>query len=591
MYRYGLIGNCQVSALVSQNASIDWLCLPRPDSDPVFGRILDPNGGHFSISFASGEPSLTRQYYVENTNILVTEVENKAGDRYRVTDFCPRFGQFGRVYRPISIFRLVEPLEGTPTLTVQCNPVKGWTKTTAPTIRGNSHLCWEIRGDHLRLTTNMPLTHLSEQSAFHMREKIYFALTWSSGLEDDVTQVSENFLMLTRRYWQAWVKHCNIPSQFQKEVIRSALVLKLHCYEDTGAILAALTTSLPEEPGNQRNWDYRFCWLRDSYFVLSAFHALGHFEEMEGFLKFLLGIAKRRDASDARLAPVYRLCGSLPLPERLHLEWAGFDRSVPVRSNNQAAEHIQNDVYGEMALMLAPIFFDERFYDLRTREHEELMENLGMLCATTISRADAGIWELRNHWQEHTYSNLMCWAGLERIERIRKSGFLKNLAFNVITERQRAEDAVRRAIVDGVLRNGPHDNSLDAALALSVMVRFPMNDVGLKTIDRIRKDLSADGGKGSYIYRYSRSDDFGKPYSAFIICSFWMAQALARHGRREEACQILTDLQSAANSLGLLSEHLLPQQGLQLGNFPQAYSHVGLINASFEASPPWSEVL
>jgi GH15 family glucan-1,4-alpha-glucosidase len=355
--------------------------------------------------------------------------------------------------------------------------------------------------------------------------------------------------------------------------------------------LAALTTSLPEEIGHTRNWDYRFCWLRDAYFVLSALHNLGHFEEVEGFVRFLLNIAHRREHTDGRLSPVYTLSQSLPLPETVHAKWAGFAASLPVRSNNQAAEHVQNDVYGEMVLTLSPIFFDERFFHLRTVEHEELLLHLGQLCAQNVSVPDAGLWEVRNGWQEHTFSNLMCWAGLERIERIQKRGYLQSITFNPRAERLKAETAVKRALVDGVLRNGPTDPTLDAALSLLPVLRFPSVEMAERTISAIRSKLAADGGEGRYLYRYVRADDFGRPHSAFVICSFWIAQGLAQLGQKREAREILQTLLGAANSLGLFSEHFRPGERLQLGNFPQAYSHVGLINAAFAVSPPWSRVL
>ncbi|MBX3020045.1 MAG: glycoside hydrolase family 15 protein [Bdellovibrionales bacterium] len=591
MYKYGLIGNCQISALVSETGNIDWLCLPRPDSEPVFGRLLDTAGGYFAIQLAHMENAKCRQNYVENTNILVTEIEGTDGSAIRITDFCPRFMQYGRMFRPHSIFRIVEPIAGSPTIAVSCQPVNGWDKVPVRGTRGNSHVRFDMRDEALRVTTNMPLTYFAESTPFLLKEKTYFGLTWGSAIEEDLVQLSERFLAQTREYWRTWVKHCSVPTLFQKEVIRSALALKLHVYEDTGAILAALTTSLPEEVGHERNWDYRFCWLRDSYFVLSAFHNLGQFEEMEGFLKFVLNLAYKREESRTRLAPVYTLNQDLPLPETVHANWAGWKDSGPVRSLNQAAEHVQNDVYGEMVLTLSPIFFDERFAQLRTSEHEELMAHLGQLCARTISVPDAGLWEVRNGWQEHTFSNLMCWAGLERIERIQKNGYLKNLPFDVRKERERAEAAVKNAIKEGIVYNGPTDQTLDSALALLAVLRFPDPAANEATLGKIREVLATDGGEGSYLYRYLRNDDFGKPGSAFVICSFWIAQGLAHLGRKEEARRILDDLTKASNQVGLLAEHFEPKSRTQLGNFPQAYSHVGMINAAFDASPPWSEIL
>lgn len=591
MYPYGLVGNCQAAALINQNGSIDWLCLPRPDSPPVFGRILDPNGGHFSIEGvgkSSGE-----QAYIPNTAVLKTLVTSEDGSQFEITDFSPRFYQHGRVYRPISLFRIVKPVKGSPSIRVSCRPVDGWAKTFVKPKRGNSHLRFDLQNDYLRLVTNMSLTYLCEETPFLLTEPIYFGLTWSFGIEEDLVSVSERFLSQTIDYWKIWVKHCSIPSLYQKETIRSALTLKLHCYEDTGAILAALTTSLPEERSQTRNWDYRFCWLRDAYFVLTAFHNLGHFEEMEGFIKFLLNIAEKHEHSRERLWPVYRLDQTLPLPEREHLNWAGFYNSQPVRSNNQAAEHIQNDVYGEMILTLAPIFLDERFHHLRTPEHERLLAHLGNFCAQNISKPDAGLWEIRNGWQEHTFSNLMCWAGLDRIANIQNTGFLRDLPFDLVLAKARAEIAVRSAVKDGSLRNGPNDKSFDSALLHISCLRFPDEDLAKMTIDQIQSNLNIGGNSASssFLFRYRREDDFGQPKSAFLICSFWLIQALVRTGQIEDARQVMKEVMSASNSLGLFSEHYIPKERIQAGNFPQAYSHVGQINAAFAVSPPWGEIL
>jgi GH15 family glucan-1,4-alpha-glucosidase len=523
----------------------------------------------------------------------VTEVSTSHGDAFRITDFCPRFEQYGRIYRPAALFRIVEPLAGTPSIRVSCRPVAGWGKEYARGMRGNSHVRYDIRGEYLRLLTNMPLTYLYEERPFALTEKTYFALTWGLGIEDDLAKVSHEFLDQTTRYWRMWVKHCSIPVLHQEEVIRSALALKLHCYEDTGAILAALTTSLPEEPGGPRNWDYRYCWLRDAYFSLTAFHNLGHFEEMEGFLKFLLNIAYTHEHSRERLAPVYTLSQDLPLPETEHGNWAGFSGSAPVRNHNQAAEHIQNDVYGELVLALTPIFSDNRFYDLRTKDQEQLVANLARLCDRTIAQPDAGLWEIRNGWQEHSFSNLMCWAGLDRAHRMHKAGFLPSLTLDIDAARARAAQALLNATKDGSLRNGPKDDTYDASLAQAAILGFPNRDVCESTMQSIARALAVQtGGKETgFYFRYLRTDDFGRPQSSFVICSFWVVQGLARLGRMAEAQQIMAQVLTGANHLGLFAEHFVPETRTQLGNFPQAYSHVGLINAAFAVSPSWTTVL
>jgi GH15 family glucan-1,4-alpha-glucosidase len=592
MYPYGLIGNCQASALVNKSGSLAWLCLPRPDSPPVFGKILDDDGGHFSISPVGNFES--HQHYLPNTNILVTKMICQDGSEFQITDFFPRYEQYGRLYRPMSLFRIVEPIKGTPIIRVSCRPVIGWEKEPAVAIRGNSHIKFEIRNDILRLATNMSQTFLLEETSFALQEKVYFGLTWGSPIEDDLPTVTNQFLDRTQHYWRSWVKHCSIPTLFQEETIRSALTLKLHCYEDTGAILAALTTSLPEEAQRERNWDYRFCWLRDAAFVISAFHSLGHFEEMEGFIKFLLNIAHKHDSSREGLRPVYAIDHTPPLPETEHANWSGYEKSQPVRSNNQAAEHVQNDVYGEIILTLAPIFYDERFRHLRTPELEDLLINFTDLCIKNISKADAGLWEFRDGWQEHSFSNLMCWAGIERVIRIKEKGYLNSLDLSVlVAARELAERAIEKSVKEGSLRNGPKDESLDASLLLLPVLRYTNKELCKKTVMQISQDLKMGASEklSSFLYRYVRKDDFGRPHSAFLLCSFWLVQALASVGEKEQAQKVMVQAVSAANELGLLSEHFLPDEKHQIGNYPQAYSHVGLINAAFAISPPWSDVL
>lgn len=589
MYPYGLIGNCQISALIDHRGSIDWLCLPRPDSQPVFGRLLDADAGHFSVR-AAGEFSTT-QRYLPNTNVLETVFEMKDGSRFKVTDFCPRFWQYERMFRPACLFRIVEPLAGTPVVQINCQPISGWDKEKVRAQFGSNHFSFAIRNDILRVVTNASLTYLHDDRPFVLSDTLYFGLSWNSSIEDDLPSTAQRFLNKTIEYWRSWVKHCSIPVVFQQEVIRSALALKLHCFEDTGAILAALTTSLPEEAGRTRNWDYRYCWLRDAYFVLSALHRLGHFEETERFLEFLLNLAHQSEATKASLKPVYRLDRGIPAPEREHPAWHGYRGSKPVRSFNQAAEHVQNDVYGEMILTLAPIFFDDRFAHLRIPEHERLLEHLLSSAIRTVAEPDAGLWEIRENWQVHSFSVLMSWAGIDRAIKLKQRGFLKETTLDLNQARTATETALMRAVVNGSLRNGPQDPSYDAALLQLAILRFPDRALSALTVDAIQHNLGLATCYPDFLYRYTRQDDFGIPKSAFVVCSFWLVQALASLGRVREAERVMNSIQSARNHLGLLSEHFVPLEGCQMGNFPQAYSHVGLINAAFSISPTWSDVL
>jgi GH15 family glucan-1,4-alpha-glucosidase len=581
----GLIGNCQFSALVSRTGSIVWSCLPRFDSEPVFARLLDPDGGELVVGAAGGEPGA--QAYIANTNVLQTTFQTKEG-RFRVVDFAPRYQVAGRYERPTRIVRILEPLEGAPRVEVRCAPRLGWSKRVPGRSAASGRVTYYGFEAPLYLDTDVPLSYLDGES-FTLTEPRFLVLSWGAPLDEPLAPYACRTREATIDYWQRWVKHCNVPPLYQQEVIRSALALKLHCFEDTGAIVAAMTTSLPEAPGGAgRTWDYRYCWLRDAYYVLSALRLLGHFEERERFTQFLLDIAGRTPELD--LAPLYRVDGSSDLTEVTQAEWAGYAGERPVRVGNAAALHQQHDVFGEMVLALTPIYLDDRFSEERSRQTLDLIERLARKAVTVAGRPDAGIWEYRTAWQPQTFSSLMCWAAADRMALV--AGRHRPA---IVDEMRGAAERLRREIVDRawsprlgsfVSRYGGED--LDAALLQMPILRFPgADDLVARTVDAIGHGL----GEGGWLYRYRTDDGFGRPEVAFVICTFWFVEALARVGRHDEAKSIFERTLRALSPLGLLSEDLHVKSGRLWGNFPQAYSHVGLIHAAFAVAPRWSEIL
>ncbi len=367
----GLIGNCQFSALVERTGAIVWCCLPRFDSEPVFSTLLDArDGGDFLVGPAGGELGVQR--YLDNSNVLETTFETPGGT-LRVRDFAPRFVQYDRPFRPTQLVRIVEPLSGTPRIRVRCSPRLGWSKRPAPQTRGSNHVRFQGFPEQLRLTTDIPISYLSGQP-FALTDRRHLVLSWGAPVEEPLPGLCSRFLQETLRYWQRWVKECDVPPLFQQEVIRSALALKLHCFEDTGAIVAAMTTSIPEAPGSGRTWDYRYCWLRDAYYALSAFRLLGHFEEREQFVRYLINVAS--STPDLDLAPLYRIDANEDLEERVLENWPGFNGDGPVRVGNAAARQRQNDVFGEMVLALSPVFLDERFSAERSPATLDLLGRL-----------------------------------------------------------------------------------------------------------------------------------------------------------------------------------------------------------------------
>lgn len=578
----GLIGNCQIAAHVRRDGEIVWSCLPRFDSPPVFASLLDTEkGGRFSIGAPNGERGVQR--YLPNTNVLETTITTHEG-RFRILDFAPRFMQYERSFRPTKLIRIVEPLEGTPRIRVVCDPVLGWSGERPKRHVGSHHVSYLGYSDELRLTTDAPLTYLNGD-AFALTERRHFVLAWGEPVEESLPALCERFLQGTVHYWQRWVKHCSVPPFYQDEVIRSALALKLHCFEDTGAIVAALTTSIPESPDSGRTWDYRYCWLRDAYYTLDAFRALGQFEEREAFLRFLLNIAS--SSPDLELAPLYRIDGRTDLDETLLTSWAGYPGGQPVRVGNAAATHLQYDVFGEMVLALAPLFLDARFRGEATPTVLALVRRLTQRAIAVAGQPDAGIWEYREQWRPQTFSTVMCWAAADRMARIAQ-GFAPDEAEPFAAEAMKLRQLIEANGIDpvrGCLVADFGGTEVDAALLQAITLGlFPTDDARVHaTLDVIRDDLNFHG----WLRRYRTNDGFGEPAVAFMLCGFWMVEALARCGRDDEARAMFAGLAKARAPLGLLAEDLDPRTGEMWGNFPQAYSHVGLINAAFAASPRW----
>jgi len=581
----GLIGNCQYAALVESTGAVVWCCLPRFDAEPVFGNLLDPDGGRFVVAPADGSAGV--QSYLENTNVLVTTFEAPGG-RFKVTDVAPRFEQHGRMFRPTLLIRIIEPLEGSPRISVRCDPVLGWSKRRPAVVAGSNHLRYEGYPSELRLTTDLPISYLDGRP-FSLVGRQHLVLTWGTPVEEPLAPLCDRHLAETVRHWQRWVKHCDIPPRYQREVIRSALALKLHCFEDTGAIVAAVTTSIPESRGSGRTWDYRYCWLRDAYYVVDAFRLLGQFDEREQFTNYVLNMAGA--SPDLSLAPLYTITGDRDLPERVAEGWAGFNGDGPVRVGNEAVGQVQHDIYGELILTLSPVFHDERFSAERTSATLELLMRLAEKAVSVAGTPDRGIWEIRLAESPQTFSGLMCWAAADRAATIAerfapaRAASLRQAAGRIRDDiAQRAWSDARQSYVSAY--DGAH---LDASLLQMAPLRlFPWDDERLKqTVDAIWKDLAHEG----WLMRYRDDDGFGPPRAAFIMCTFWLIEALALIGRAAEARTLLDTTRAIVSPLGLLSEHYDTTDRLMSGNFPQAYSHVGMIRAAFAAAPRWIEVL
>ncbi len=574
-YSSGIIGNCAFVAHVNKDTNISWLCLPRFDSDFVFGGMLDKErGGEFSI-LPDGAYTAT-QHYLENTNVITTEIRNEDGI-YRVTDFAPRFRLYERYFRPLMLIRKIELVSGYPRIKVTCEPVgDNGTRKLQPLI-GSNHIEFSGLGQPLRLTTNLSLNYILNDQYQVLNETKYLVLTYGIPLEAPLEITAEDFLKRTVTYWREWIKTTGFSNIYQQQVIRSSLALKLHQYEDTGAIIASSTTSLPETPMEGRNWDYRYCWLRDAYYILNAFNNIGHFEEAEHYAHFIANLALQ---DENRYAPLYTITGS-PKMNEVVLPLEGYLGNKPVHIGNKASEQVQNDSYGQVLLSLLPLYIDRRFTFAERHDSSRWLTSIIDKIEQTIDEADAGIWEFRNTTQHHCYTNLFQWAGckaaIKMATHIGDEALVKRAAVLLDMAAQKIEacyDEERRVYTQAI-----GTRNLDASTLQLIMMNYldPSSERARDHLRAVESELKADNG---LFYRYIHEDDFGKPQTTFLFTAFWYVEALACVGRIGEAIERFEELMKYANHVGLLSEDVNAVDGSQWGNFPQAYSHVGLMNAA-----------
>lgn len=577
-YDSAIIGNCQYLAYVGRKrADVQWLCWPRFDSSFIFGGLLDSEkGGEFAI-FPANTKYESSQYYLRNTNILVTEFKAKDG-AFRVIDFAPRYEHHSRIAKPLQLIRKIELLEGSPQVVINCRPRYdyGEKKLTATVV--SNHIRYDGLEAPIRLYSDLSLNHITQSDPFVLNSSAYISLLYGGHLDEGLPLFCEEGLYKTKTYWESWIKRSSMPLRNQKDIIRSLLALKLHQYEDTGGVIAAGTTSLPESPGEERNWDYRYCWLRDTYYTLSAFNSTAHFTEMLNYAGFIQNIS----AVHEDYQPLYSICGQSKLTEEI-IPLKGYaDKYAPVRVGNLAYEQKQYDVYGQIILSLLSFYFDERLPDTHQPPPLSLFKRLIDLIDKTLEAPDAGIWEFRGFEKLHTHTLLFHWAGAKGVARIavkKGDSALANKA-NKLVERassliEKCYDPKRKVYTSAL-----GDPTLDASSFLLVTMNYldPKSDRARDHVRELAKELADENG---FVFRYRHKDDFGEMTVAFCICGFWYAEALAFIGELDKAQEVFDNHVKYANHVGLMSEDIDPKNGSQWGNFPQTYSHVGLIHCAF----------
>ncbi|NYZ62355.1 glycoside hydrolase family 15 protein [Luteimonas deserti] len=583
----GLVGNGTFGALYDARGRLVWSCLPGFDGDPAFCALLSPKQGHGDWSIELDDFERSEQHYIENTAILRTVLFDRHGASIEITDFAPRWRQHERFYRPVMLMRRIRLLSGSPRIRVLLRPLADWGARVPDSTWGSNHIRFPLSDFTLRATSDVPIRLLREGLPFVVDRDLHFILGPDETLTQPLAEFVREALQRTTTYWREWVRYLSIPLDFQEAVIRSAITLKLCQYEDSGGIIAAMTTSIPEAPDTARNWDYRYCWLRDAAFVVRALNRLGATRTMEEYIRYIFNLTV---ADDGDMQPLYGIAFEHTLTEEEMPALEGYRGMGPVRRGNLAYVQRQHDTYGSVVLASTQLFFDRRLEHPGDQATFEKLEPLGELAWKLYDQPDAGLWEFRGKAHVHTYSAVMCWAACDRLSRIANQLGLAPRAAHWSERARTMRDRILSEawnVEAGHFADAFGGDRLDASLLLLADLGFvtPQDPRFVGTVDAIGRTLRHGDG----LFRYVTPDDFGAPETSFTICTFWYIDALASIGREHEARTLFETLLSRRNHLGLLSEDLDFETGEAWGNFPQTYSHVGLIMAAMRLSRSWQE--
>ena len=577
---YGIIGNCKSSALINEDSSIDWCCLPQFDSSAIFCKIIDNHiGGSFKIE--ADESYIITQQYINNTAIVRTNFKNEKNE-FEVLDFMTRYKLDDQnFYSPPEIQRLIKPITGLPKIKVLYNPTLEYANGKTKTYEKEDFIVSvfdEASYETLFLYTNIEKKKILENKEFELSKPVYLNLSYNEKIDLPSLSKSEEEFKKTQEYWLNWCKKSPSFKSYNKEITRSSITLKLLTFEKTGAVLAAATTSIPETIGEVRNWDYRFCWIRDASMVIKIIAKLGHQRIVKNFIDFIVNLIPNKNE---KLQIMYGIDGQKTLTEKILKHLSGYKNSKPVRIGNAAYIQKQNDIYG---ILVDAIHFQiEKFKDM-SYKHEQLwsiVKSVVWVVEKNWKKPDKGIWEFRNEDQHFTFSKLLCWVAIDRAIKI--SNLIKN-----------GRKSDKWKILREEIKNDIHLNAwnpkikaftqsygsdfLDASVLLMESYGFIdcKDPKYVDTVKAIERELLFDG----LLFRYKNNDDFGEPKSSFTVCTFWYINSLFKIGEETKAKNLFDQLLSNSNHMGLFSEDLDFKTKKMLGNFPQAYSHLALIETA-----------
>ena len=586
---YGIIGNCRSAALISKTGSIDWCCLPEFDSPSVFAKLLDEEiGGSFEINV---DDSYTiTQKYQQYTNILITSFKS-GEDYFEIHDFMPRHRKEGNTYHsPPELIRYFKHISGKPSLSVLYDPKLEYAMGTTETFIKKdfiASLTHDVKFDTVFLYTSFDKESVVNRSTLELTQDEYMLMGYNEKLLLPTTERAYLDLQNTKVYWLNWSNLTPTYKKFNEEISRSALTLKLLSYDKTGAVLAAATTSLPETIGEVRNWDYRFCWIRDASMVIKVVSELGHKNVARRYLQFIIDLIP--DKAE-KLQIMYGINKEKKLTEETLEHLSGYKGSKPVRIGNAAYHQKQNDIYG----ILMDVIYEQMVkFSVDIDNGEDLWaitKGIVWIVSNNWKDADKGIWEFRTEDRHFTFSKVLCWTALDRAikvaemlgkqHKIDKWGPIREEIWKDIYDNAWNEEV-------GAYTQSYGSKELDASVLL--MESYGCVDAKderyIKTVNAIGTELSNDG----LLYRYKNEDDFGLPSSSFTVCTFWYINSLFKIGERKKALEYFERLLSYSNHLGLFSEDIDFKTKRLLGNFPQAYSHLALIECAINFSKKESE--
>jgi alpha,alpha-trehalase len=591
-YDYAIIGNCTTAALIGSDCSIDWLCLPYFDSSSVFARILDEgNGGYLKITGV--DTIKTSQSYIPHTPILKTVFETKDGV-FEVRDYMPRFINAGEdCYCPPEIHRDILLVSGNPKIIFQLKPMPNYAIAEPIFINdGNYIKIVSQKGPYnsFYLYSNLDLDKIIKAEPVQLKGTSYVLFSYHEKLDDVNTDKVYIEYEKTKTYWLDWVYRTKAPKQHKDMVIRSAITLKLLTYQKTGAVIAAPTTSLPEIIGKDRNWDYRFCWIRDGSMIVDLYLRIGHLNSATSYMNFILN---RMMLKRANIAIMYGINGEKVLEEKALAHLSGYENSRPVRIGNDAYLQRQNDLYGQLIEAIYTYFIlNKRIKADLDEEIWTAVRTLAYIASQEWKNPDQGIWERRGQPRHYVHSKLMSWVAMDRAakiaQRIGKSQYAQRwLGIADEIKQDVLKNAWNEDIGSFTMYYGSKE--LDASNLLMFHYGF-LNANDQKMISTVKKSMDVLV-KDNFAFRYLEEDEFGLPENSFIVCTFWMINALYLIGEKQKARDMFDNIANHANRFGLFSEDIETKTGRLTGNFPQGYSHLAFIQTALllETDYSWSD--